>query len=573
MRTALTSRLHHLRVLALKGVHLVLRELGAPPEAIPARRLRRWSVDSAQSSVRGALESTPIAVRQESVLIWTVRDWSVHVQLESVLGQALRARGHRVSFATCGGGLEICDRVNTWEGPPMPCRSCSKYVLDSLNHHGFQPLAMSDYWTDDDWPELDILTLDELLAAEWNGIPLGHLVEIPVKWFLLGESLDKDPLAFQTVRAFLRSARRIAVSVGEILDREQPDQVIVLNGLFLFESIILELCRRRGISFVTYERALILDSFVFSRDSICALYRVDEAWRTAMALPLTGPELAELHSHLAQRRIGGDQSDNYWEFIRRPSVFSNVESSRAVLFTNLVWDSAVIGQDLGFDSIVAWILFVIEQYRHRPDHQLVIRVHPAEVRLAGRETRERMESAISEHLTELPSNVTLIAAEDPVDSYSLMERADFGLVYSSTTGLEMALLGKPVIVAAETHYRGKGFTIDVSTPDELSQAIATQCDPSSRLVPDQELAERYAHLVFFKSMYRDLGVSEPIRGLCSVDSRRIRRSIEAHEGDLSRVVDSIETKGKFGFVSDHPVTLNTTLAADRMDGEAHELPD
>ena len=63
-----------------------------------------------------------------------------------------------------------------------------------------------------------------------------------------------------------------------------------------------------------------------------------------------------------------------------------------------------------------------------------------------------------------------------MEFYELMESADFGLVYTSTTGLEMALRGKPVIVAGQTHYRDRGFTVDVSNREEFVAAIDHQID-------------------------------------------------------------------------------------------------
>ena len=47
---------------------------------------------------------------------------------------------------TCGGGLEICDRANTWEAPPMPCRSCTRYVEDSIDAHGFDRVPLRQGW-------------------------------------------------------------------------------------------------------------------------------------------------------------------------------------------------------------------------------------------------------------------------------------------------------------------------------------------------------------------------------------------------------------------------------------------
>jgi hypothetical protein len=380
----------------------------------------------------------------------------------------------------------------------------------------------------------------------WDGLPLGQLVDIPVKWFLMGESVQSDPLGANTYRAFLRSARRIAEAATAAIDLHQPDQVLLLNGLFLFESIVAELCRQRGLSFVTYERALMLDTFVFARDEIAGFYRVDDAWEHLSGVPLTSEERSQVTSHFAARRTGSGVSDNYWSTVRAADAFSDRYSSRAVLFTNLVWDSAVIGQDLAFPSIVDWIVAAVEHFATSPDNELVIRVHPAEVKLSGRESRELMADALRRRIPSLPPNVVVIPPDDPISSYELMEQADFGLVYSSTTGLEMALLGKPVLVAAQTHYRGKGFTIDVTDRVGFGEAIDAQCSPKTRFTPDVALAERYAHLLLFKAAYSGLGVTEHIRGLCRVRPADVIAARNDPDSDLSRLTRSILSRSAFG---------------------------
>ena len=131
------------------------------------------------------------------VAFLTPRDWAAHVQWEGTLGQALRLRGADVHVITCGGGLEVCDRANTWEAPPMPCTTCTRYVEGSVDAHGFPRLSLRDGWEPGDapWPELDALERDDLLEVEDDGLALGELVDIPTKWFLMAAQLDDDPLA------------------------------------------------------------------------------------------------------------------------------------------------------------------------------------------------------------------------------------------------------------------------------------------------------------------------------------------------------------------------------------------
>ena len=103
-----------------------------------------------------------------------------------------------MTFMTCGGGLEQCGRVNVHEGPPMPCATCSRYVDGSVDAHGFRRVGIREGWSLDDpgdWPELDGMALDELLDVVEEGLPLGALVSIPVRWFLLASRIEDDPLA------------------------------------------------------------------------------------------------------------------------------------------------------------------------------------------------------------------------------------------------------------------------------------------------------------------------------------------------------------------------------------------
>jgi hypothetical protein len=111
-----------------------------------------------------------------------------------------------------------------------------------------------------------------------------------------------------------------------------------------------------------------------------------------------------------------------------------------------------------------------------------------------------MVDVVRQVLPQLPENIHLIGPREPVNTYDLVEVADLGLVYTTTVGLEMAMSGLPVIVAGQTHYRGRGFTIDpdswVSYFKQMGQILPK---PSAfRLTREQvELAWRYAYRFFF----------------------------------------------------------------------------
>ena len=74
------------------------------------------------------------------------------------------------------------------------------------------------------------------------------------------------------------------------------------------------------------------------------------------------------------------------------------------------------------------------------------------------------------------------------------------LVYGTKTALELACNGLPVVVAGDAWCRGKGFTIDTSSPEEYQQAL--EALPFARGLTEGQIsaARRYAYHFFFRRM-------------------------------------------------------------------------
>ncbi len=112
-----------------------------------------------------------------------------------------------------------------------------------------------------------------------------------------------------------------------------------------------------------------------------------------------------------------------------------------------------------------------------------------------------MVKVVHEVFPKLPEHIRLIGPTEKVNTYDLIEVADVGLVYTTTVGLEMAMNGVPVVVAAQTHYRNRGFTLDPETwvmyYKTLGQILQNPKD--HRLNRQQvEKAWQYAYRWFFE---------------------------------------------------------------------------
>ena len=168
-----------------------------------------------------------------------------------------------------------------------------------------------------------------------------------------------------------------------------------------------------------------------------------------------------------------------------------------LMCTNVVGDSLALDRQVFTQGMSDWLRGIVRHLAAQDRAQLVVRVHPGEIRGAGHPSVEIVQGSVPE----LPGNVVVVPPNSKVNTYDLIELAHVGLVYTTTVGLEMAMQGIPVIVAGRTHYRGRGFTLD---PESMEQALrmldqAAGRPLGSRIDPHQiELAWRYAYQFFFE---------------------------------------------------------------------------
>jgi hypothetical protein len=156
--------------------------------------------------------------------------------------------------------------------------------------------------------------------------------------------------------------------------------------------------------------------------------------------------------------------------------------------------AAAVGQQAWIEATIAW-------FRAHPEYALVVRVHPHEAEYAR--VDDRMLRRYRAMRDAAPDNVRLILPEEEVSTYSLMDMAAVGLTYGSTTGLEMACQGLPVIHAGVGFYKSFGFTREVTGLADIPRLLAEGM-AAPRSIEIQRLAYRFAYQYF-------IGLSVPFR--------------------------------------------------------------
>jgi len=290
----------------------------------------------------------------------------------------------------------------------------------------------------------------------------------------------------------------------DYLTTQKPDVVIVPNGTIQEFGVVYEVARSLGIQTITYEFGEQRERMWLAQNGKVMLQETGEMWEAFRDLPLKPDEKKTIHEQFEARR-GASLWKNFsrqWQQIPAQGV----EAARkqlgldqrpvVLLATNVLGDSLTLGREVFSQSMEDWLVKSLQYFAGRPDVQLVIRVHPGEVLIHG----QSMMDVIQRVLPKLPEFIHVIAPTEKVNTYDLIAAADVGLVYTTTVGLEMAMSGIPVVVVGNTHYRGRGFTLDPDTWVKYHKMLKAILEKPQdfRLTDEQvESAWAYAYRFFF----------------------------------------------------------------------------
>jgi hypothetical protein len=463
-------------------VYWYLRQAGKPLNKSFNLEGLRKGLPVLRDQVAGTVSRTRPG--KKLLIFATLHYWISHAALS---GLALAGMGHKVTLAYLPYGR--------WQQPinRFDLRRQNIYARDVLREAGPLVEAVS-------FLNLDIqgLILPSNLEQEVAEVSLRD-----TQYTLQVEEVSQDSDLYR-----LRLERNLQAARAALawLKRERPEVVIIPNGTILEFGVLFRVARYLGIPCVTYEFGEQRERIWLAQDAEVMRQSTQELWTARGGQSLQSEELEQVQSLFSAR-----QKANLWEnFARRWQGVPNQGGEQvrqalaldrrpvALLATNVIGDSLTLGRQVFSDSMTEWITRTVQYFARNPGIQLVVRIHPGELMTKGPSVAEVLERAFPGGM---PEQIHLVAADAAVNTYDIVEIADVGLVYTTTVGLEMSMGGVPVIAIGQTHYRGKGFTLD---PDSwqayfgLLDQVLTHPE-SYRLNQEQvERAWEYAYRFFFE---------------------------------------------------------------------------
>ena len=442
------------------------------------------------------------------------------VHLETTLAVALTLRGARVHLLLCDGLLPACQQAEvgmfddprsfTKTGPQgEQCASCfppSEPVYRSLGLpvHRYGELLHADEAREAQ-ERSRAIPYDAIKDFRYDDIAVGeHALAGALRFFARGD-FEGDGEAEPVLRRYLEAAFLTVFAIRRLVRSAKLDIACLNHGIYVPQGLVAETAHAEGVRVVTWNPAYRKGCFIFSHDETYHHALLEEPVTTWEGIPWSERMDAEVLDYLESRRKG--TRDWIWFHERPEEDLNAIQHSLGLdlskptigLLTNVIWDAQLHYRANAFPTMMDWILETIRYFENRPDLQLVIRVHPAEIR-GTVPSRQRVVEEIERLYGRLPDNTTVIPPESRVSTYTVMDQCNTVLIYGTKTGVELTARGIPVIVGGEAWIRNKGLTMDASTTQEY-HALLDRLPLAERL--DEEStrrARKYAYHFFFRRM-------------------------------------------------------------------------
>jgi hypothetical protein len=352
-------------------------------------------------------------------------------------------------------------------------------------------------------------SLAECFAYEWQGIPLGESVRCGVLRFFGNSAIDReDPaLLLAAARRYLAGALVTAQVGRRAIEALRPVAIVTHHGVYVPQGVLGAVARHLGVRVVTWAPSYRNTTVIYSHGDTYHRTFPAEARANWEAMPWDAEREAQIEQYLQQRRRG--QGD--WSWMTLVGSACRLEDRRRIaeelgldpaqptagLLTNIGWDADIFHAGRAFDDMFEWVVATIDFFAAHPGWQLIIRVHPHEVKGGNRQLAAE---EIRRLRPDLPPNVKLVPHDSPLSTYALMENCNMVLAWGTKTAIELAPTGVPVVVTADAWTRNKDISYDVASREEYL-ALLERLPELERSSPERlERARRYAYHFFFRRM-------------------------------------------------------------------------
>lgn len=436
--------------------------------------------------------------------------------IDTLFGLALTFRGARVQFAYCDGVLPACQMIDhnivpsvsrTAKSGPQPdfCKVCTNTARRVHKPIGLPIHYYSKYIDDED--DRRATDFAQSVIEKTDSAQTKELVvhaKAGALRFFGREYLDLDKPHVQSIYVrYLKAAWLADAAARKIIMNGNYDVVVAHHGIYVPQGPILEVARETKTRVVTWHSSYRKQHLIYQHNDTYHREMVKEKpsrWNKEVLSPQQDEDLTH---YLKSRKIG---ALDWITFQRRQPETNeeirkrfNLDKTKPVylMAANVAWDARLHYPQSAFGSMKEWVVETVRWFIAHPDKYLIVRCHPGEI-MSSPVAQDRLDDILAHLFPELPDNIKIVTPEMKANTYALANVSEGILIYNTKLGMELAAVGKPVVVAGDAWIRGKGFSRDATKPEDYKALL----DDKKTFLPlskvETQRARCYAYHFFFR---------------------------------------------------------------------------
>jgi hypothetical protein len=454
----------------------------------------------------------PIYNDSKSILFWVPGGMPLMLHVEGSIAAALKLRGIDVHAILCDGPFNACIRreitngisVENWSKACTKCKTDTSAVLDNI---GIPYSFIGDFVPESlrikIWENSNSMTWDNLDKLFYRDINVGGNARSSILRYLQGFELNGNE---EIVREYTYSALTSAAAAANAIDRVSPSHIFMSHGIYVDWGPALQTALSRGISVTGWMSSYLKARFYFRHiedgTRIDPHNMNDRTWKACERSTFSVTQSQRLDFFLKDRyrkHVSFDMKTlpEYMGDNKKLQEKYAQHSDNPIwgIIAHINWDCASDFSPMAYMNFDDWLIETINEISTIQDINWLIKIHPAE---SWDNPASGVHNLINRHFSVLPSHVKVIPADEKISPLEFFQQIDGGVTVYGTSGLELALMGKPVILAGEAHYGAKGFTYDGFTFDAYKELLHKA--PLMKPLSEKQhlMARKYAYCYFIQ---------------------------------------------------------------------------
>lgn len=373
---------------------------------------------------------------------------------EASLAFALKEKGHNILFVTPG---------DLFKG--MSSLKQEKILRKEFDLQGYD---LENVLTERDFEKVNII-LKKINKNNFEKLVLDdvYIGKIALYEFLLHSKKMSAKLTdaeWKECTIYLKNTLISFFACRNIVKKEKPERILMFNTLYSVNHVWERYAKIKNIPVYLLHNGSNLSDLdgtliIAKNDPFYLMDSLKKVWIKLRGSPVLQKGLSYVTDNLLElikaKHFLVYSTPKSKEHVNLRKIFNVTDNQKILTATMSSYDEVFAAKYVGvwniyekliFATQVIWIKELINYVKNKHDLFLIIRVHP-------REFPNKRESVKSDHakmlekvLKNLPDNVKVNWPADNISIYDIAQETDVFLNAWSSVGVEMSLLGIPVVV-------------------------------------------------------------------------------------------------------------------------------